>query len=302
MVHGFLLVDKPAGVTSHDVVSAVRRAVRSRSVGHTGTLDPFATGLLVVAIGAGTKMIRFLDERSKRYHAVASLGTVTDTGDLTGKVVGTSPVDGVDEQAIQRVVSSLVGPQLQVPPMYSALKLGGKKLYELARRGEVVDRPPREITIHSIEIESYLPPLLSFRVECSPGTYVRTLAEEIGTRLGCGAHLVSLRRLSSGPFSVDDAVTLESIDEAFSSSSRAFRPLIEALPHLPRLILDDAHVRRILAGLIPRRLEQSVEADGDVLLLSGKGELVAVARFETSSDGTVRGRLLRVFPELCPLQ
>ena len=214
MRSGFIIIDKPAGITSHDVVSRVRRILETRRVGHTGTLDPFATGVLPIAVQDGTKTIPFLDEGLKCYEAVMQLGVTTDTLDMTGQVQREGDFSSVTREQLQSVLVNYTGSISQLPPMYSAIKQGGQPLYKLARKGEVVERPVRPVEIFSIDVLSFLPPFVSFRVACSRGTYVRTLADDIGTSLGCGAALKELRRTASGPFEIRAALSLTMLENA----------------------------------------------------------------------------------------
>lgn len=211
-MEGFLLVDKSADWTSHDVVAKLRGITGITKIGHAGTLDPFATGLLVVGIGRGaTKRLAEIAGTEKTYEAVAMLGATSDTQDLTGKI---SPVEGVslpDETTLRATMTTFTGTIAQVPPMYSAKKVGGKKLYELAREGVEIERKPVEVTIHELALTSFTPPTFGFRTRCSSGTYVRTLAHDIGATLGCGAYLTALRRTMVGVFRVENATTIADI-------------------------------------------------------------------------------------------
>ncbi len=218
---GFLLIDKPEGITSHDVVDRLRRITGIRRIGHAGTLDPFATGLLIVGVGRGaTKRLGEIMGKDKTYEAVAILGGTSDTQDRTGTLTkwrsgevagderGEEP-EWPTETAVREALARFTGTQLQTPPMYSAKKIGGKKLYELAREGKEVERKPVEITVHALELTGYAPPSLAFRVRCSSGTYVRTLAHDIGGALDTGAYLSSLRRTAIGDFRVENASKLD---------------------------------------------------------------------------------------------
>jgi tRNA pseudouridine55 synthase len=211
-MEGFLLVDKSADWTSHDVVAKLRGITGVTKIGHAGTLDPFATGLLVVGVGRGaTKRLAEIAGTEKTYEAVAMLGATSDTQDLTGKI---SPVEGVslpDETMLRATMATFTGMIAQVPPMYSAKKVGGKKLYELARKGVEIERKPVEVTIHELALTSFEPPLFTFRTKCSSGTYVRTLAHDIGTALGCGAYLTALRRTTVGAFRIENATKIADI-------------------------------------------------------------------------------------------
>ncbi|HTM69219.1 MAG TPA: tRNA pseudouridine(55) synthase TruB [Candidatus Binatia bacterium] len=218
---GFLLIDKPEGITSHDVVDRLRRLTGVRRIGHAGTLDPFATGLLVVGVGRGaTKRLSEIMGSEKTYEADAVLGAVTATQDRTGEIV---EVEGREsrvergwpsEAEVRAAMEKFLGPQKQVPPMFSAKKIGGKKLYELARKGEEVVRQPADIVVHAFDLLSYDPPKLAFRVRCSSGTYVRTLAHDLGAALGTGGYLAELRRTAIGSFRVEDAARLEDLTPA----------------------------------------------------------------------------------------
>lgn len=219
---GFLLIDKPSGPTSHDIVDQVRRALKTRRVGHSGTLDPFASGLLILAVGKATKEISKFVGLDKTYEAVIRLGATSDTYDRTGRITGSDPRGSdprgsdpkVPELKLRDVLKMFIGDIEQVPPMYSAKKIGGRKLYELARRGEVVGRKPVKVTIHELELLSYEWPFLKIRTRVSSGTYIRALAHDIGAALGCGAYLEELRRTAVGSFEVKDAVAPEHVDAA----------------------------------------------------------------------------------------
>jgi tRNA pseudouridine55 synthase len=209
----FLLVDKPAGITSHDVVDRVRRITGERTVGHAGTLDPFATGLLIVGVGRDcTKRLGEFLGQDKSYEATMVLGARSDTQDGTGVIMPTdAPLPSRDE--LSSVMGAFVGPQLQTPPMYSAKKIGGKKLYELARAGEEIVRPPVPVTIHELQPLSFDAPRATFSTRCSSGTYVRTIAHDIGAKLGCGAYLETLRRTAIGAIPVTDATALANLNK-----------------------------------------------------------------------------------------
>jgi len=226
---GLLLVDKPKGVTSHDVVDVVRRGLATRKVGHAGTLDPMATGLLLIGVGRATRLLRFLGGLPKTYEGSMRLGIETTTLDADGDVVRETGVDVTDAQ-VGAVMRALVGESLQRPPAYSAVKVGGRKLYEAAREGERLEAEPRPIRVDAFDLLSYEAPDVTFRVTCSGGTYVRVLASDVGAALSCGAHLIALRRTAIGPYSVDDAVAPDCAGEPL--------PLDAAVGHLPRLDLD----------------------------------------------------------------
>lgn len=203
-ISGLALVDKPSGITSHDAVDRVRRALGTRKVGHAGTLDPLASGLLVIGVGRATRLLRFLGDLPKVYRGVGMLGVETDTLDAEGDVVRRAAVDVTDAD-VRAAVAALVGDLDQVPPAYSAVKVGGRRLYDAARRGEPVEAAPRRVRVDAFELEAFRPPSFDFTVRCSGGTYVRSLVADAGTALGCGAHLRELRRTAIGPFRVEDA-------------------------------------------------------------------------------------------------
>lgn len=248
---GVLLLDKPLGLSSNDALMRAKRLLNAQKAGHTGTLDPLATGLLPLCFGEATKFAQDLLDADKTYLASVRLGRRTTTGDAEGEVVSERQVNvgSADVEAILRRFTGVID---QVPPMYSALKRDGKPLYEYARAGQVLEREPRRVTIHQLELtDSQLPqaPTLILRVHCSKGTYVRTLAEDIGEALGCGAHLTGLRRIGVGVLTLDGAVTLEDL-EALEEGQRAARlaPLDALLQQLPSLTLSDDLARRFCHG------------------------------------------------------
>ena len=224
-VSGMLLIDKPAGWTSFDVVNFVRSRFNVPKVGHCGTLDPAATGLLVLMLGAFTRKSEFFSGDDKSYEGTLELGRVTDSGDLDGEVVRTADCSGVTEDAVRKAFAEFTGEQLQTPPMVSAVKVGGKKLYELARKGVEVEREPRKIVISRFELLKFASPYCDFAVDCSKGTYIRTLCADVGEKLGCGGVLAKLRRTRSGRFSVADALSLETLKDL---DQTAFRDLVIA--------------------------------------------------------------------------
>lgn len=213
MIEGILVVNKPMGLTSHDVVQNVRRKFRMQQVGHAGTLDPLATGVLVVLLGKSTKLFNQFVDMDKAYRATLILGTATDSADIQGKVLARSPYGHITRAEMEEVFKRSAGETEQVPPMVSAVKVQGKKLYQLARKGIVIERQARPIKIHSLELEEFAPPQVRFYLECSKGTYVRQLAEDVGKKLGCGACITQIERTKVGPFRIEEAVNLEEIDE-----------------------------------------------------------------------------------------
>ena len=250
MLNGFFVIDKQAGVTSHDIVAMVRRAIGQKKVGHTGTLDPFATGVLPVAVGEGTKAIQFLDESEKEYRAVLRLGISTDTQDLTGQVTSERDWSHLCAEDLERLVPQFLGRISQLPPMFSALKRDGVPLYKLARKGIEVERELREVEIHSLSFDWIRLPEACFTVRCSRGTYVRTLAMDIGEALGCGAHLLELRRTRSGLFREADALGIPELSASKLQESLLF-PLDRALSHLKRLELNEQGGRKVSNGVAP---------------------------------------------------
>lgn len=214
-LHGYLVIDKPAGWTSHDVVGKIRRITGERKVGHAGTLDPAATGVLPVAIGSATRSLEFLTETSKTYLAEVTFGVSTDSFDGDGNVVGIASAVHVTRDWVDDAVRAMRGVQQQLPPMHSAIKVGGRRLYELARKGQEIEREPRLVVIHEAVLVDWTPPVATICIDCSKGTYVRSIARDLGERAGCGAYLSNLVRLRTGPFTLDDAWTfrdLEAID------------------------------------------------------------------------------------------
>jgi tRNA pseudouridine55 synthase len=280
-----VLVDKPAGMTSHDVVQRVRRALGTRAAGHTGTLDPFATGLLVVLLGRATRLARFVEAQPKQYLATARLGIQTTTDDLTGEVIAGSPAaEPVPEVRVREELASFLGTSLQRPPQYSAKHVDGERSYRRARRGEWVRLPEVSVTVHTMELVHYRPPELCFRAVVSPGTYVRAIGRDLGVQLGVGAHLSALRREAIGSIRVDDAVTLEQLTPA------AVLPAHAVLLDLPRVELDEAarkavaHGRAVVDGGVVERRSSGV----DVALMS-TGRLIGVAE---AADGWLRPQVV----------
>lgn len=211
---GVIIIHKEQGFTSHDVVAKLRGILKMKKIGHTGTLDPMATGVLPVCLGKATKLCDMLTDHSKTYRAVLLLGRVTDTQDITGKILEEKELDmSISELKIRQTFDSFLGKSFQIPPMYSALKVGGRKLYELAREGKTIERKPRPIEITCLEIEAIDLPRVTFRVQCSKGTYIRTLCQDIGEKLGCGACMESLIRIQVGQFLLSDALTLEQVQQ-----------------------------------------------------------------------------------------
>jgi tRNA pseudouridine55 synthase len=228
---GVLLVDKPRGLTSHDVVARARRIFKMKKIGHAGTLDPMATGLLILLIGRATRLSQYLMSLDKVYEGSVTLGETTNSHDADGEVVSTRPVPELSEDALREHLKSFVGDQYQTPPMFSAIKKEGVPLYKLARKGKSIEREPRFIRVSSFELLGFQSPTLEVRVRCSKGTYIRTLAHDLGEKIGCGAHLSALRRTASDRFSVDEAHTLTELEEMSPESlADALIPIHVAAP------------------------------------------------------------------------
>lgn len=300
-MNGFLVIDKPQGVTSFDVVRSIRRALKVRRVGHCGTLDPMATGVLPVAIGEATRLVEFVMDGVKIYRGTLKLGETTDTQDAEGTILDRCAIDGIDRARIEGVIATLIGSIQQLPPMYSALKRDGVPLYELARKGIEVERSLRSIEIYRFEICSVDLPFVTFEVTCSKGTYVRTLAHDLGARLGCGAHLTALRRLKSGAFTEGEAIPLDRLRDGTPETVQLL-PVSAALASLPSLALSSEALFRLKNGVPPQQGEvsdmQPFPAPGTLVTLCRDQQLVAVARFDPERKSETRGDfvLLRVFP------
>jgi tRNA pseudouridine55 synthase len=274
-VSGVLVVDKPIGLTSHDVVQIIRRGTGIRRAGHTGTLDPRASGVLVVLVGPAVRLSEYVSASDKRYQATISMGTSTDTYDSEGTVTRTSPFDGVTEDDFDQILQQFVGEIEQVPPSYSAVKVKGKKAYELARKGEEVDLDARKIQVYSLEVLEWAPPEVVVDVYCSSGTYVRSLANDLGEKLGTGAHLIGLRRTKSGRFTLRDAVPLRRLQEAFDAGEwyRHLIPAAEALSDWPLLELNADEVDLVRHG---HRIPAESGAKGWARGVTEQGDLVAL--------------------------
>lgn len=259
-----MLVDKPSGMTSHDVVDVVRRSLRTRKVGHAGTLDPMATGLLILGVGRATRLLRYLGDLSKSYAATGRLGEETDTLDADGQIVRSASVD-VSRAEIERACAALVGDSLQTPPAYSAVKVGGRKLYEAARKGDALEAPARRIRVDAFEVSAFDGRDVEVRITCSGGTYVRVLVADVGRALGCGAHLVRLRRTAIGPFRVEDARP-PGVGEPL--------PIERAIGHLPSVHLDAEEARAAAHG----RLLGPAAIDGPYAVFGPDGALKGIYR------------------------
>lgn len=283
VVSGVLVVDKPVGLTSHDVVQIIRRGTGIRRAGHTGTLDPRASGVLVILVGPAVRLSEYVSASDKRYQATIRLGASTDTYDAEGTVLSTRPVGDVTEDSFNEILQTFIGEIIQVPPPYSAVKIKGKKAYELAREGEEVTLEPRTINVYSLEILEWSPPEVVIDVYCSSGTYVRSLANDLGKALGTGAHLVGLRRTKSGRFTLRDAVQLRRLQDTFNAGEwyRFLIPAAEALADWPMVELDADQVELIRHGhRIPVEPGQKGWARG----VSEQGDLVALLEVDEESN------------------
>jgi len=315
---GFLVVDKPPGITSHDVVAAVRAVTGIKKVGHTGTLDPFATGVLPLALGGATRLIQYLDESVKVYDATIAFGRATDTGDLTGQTVREAPLPEAGLDEVQGVLAGFLGERMQRPPAYSAVKKDGKPLYWYARKGEAVEVPPRPITLYDLQVLAYDGAMLGVRIECSRGTYARVLAGEIGEALGSAGHLEALCRPRSGPFYLEDAVDLGTLaalvaaepghtwqevllsrgrkeervpwrprDDVRRALERWIRRPLDVLTHLPLADVRPSDARRVANGGPPPPAPASCGVGDRYLVVSGDA-LIAIAELTAQGPSTVR--------------
>ena len=256
MLEGILNIDKPAGMTSHDVVGRVRRVAGMRRVGHSGTLDPAATGVLVVCLGRATRLVEYLVGRPKTYFGVVHLGQTTDSYDADGEILTDSPVPELDSEKLEPLLDQFRGDILQVPPMVSAIKKDGKKLYELAREGKTVERPPRPVTIYQLDLLEIEGAKLTLRIQCSAGTYIRSIAHDLGHLLGCGGHLASLRREQVGEFGLDSAVPLDTLTAENIQSY--LKPPELAVSHLPKHEVTFDQETDLLNGkLVPKDSNES---------------------------------------------
>ncbi len=281
---GIVVVDKPAGITSHDVVAACRRIFRTSRVGHGGTLDPAATGVLVLGLGRATRLLRYVVEGTKQYSATLRLGVATTTLDAEGEVCGTWDMSGVTQQDLERCAQGLRGKIMQVPPMVSARKVGGQRLYRLARAGIEVEREAREVLVERLELFGTPDPTLwRMEVTCSAGTYVRVLAADLGACLGGGAHLVSLRREKVGLFGLEQAHGLEELRELGDSAIMA---AAAAVSHLPSVVLSTTMAKAVSNGAVLCASELSLDGQGPWAFFDEEGELLAL--YETRDASSVK--------------
>lgn len=294
-ISGVLVVDKPVGMTSHDVVQAIRNGTGLRRAGHTGTLDPRASGVLVILVGPAVRLSEYVSASDKRYQAIIRLGSTTDTFDADGRFTRTDTPVNVTEEEFETVLKTFEGEIEQTPPPYSAVKVQGRKAYDMARQGEEVDLAPRKIQVHHLEVLEWAPPEVVVDVHCSSGTYVRSLANDLGEKLGCGAYLVGLRRTKSGRFSLRDAVPLRKLQESFHAGNwyQYLIPAAEALGDWPAVELSPDDVEGVRHG---HRVKAAADATpGMVRGVSTQGELVALMDLVTGEDGSPAWQPKKVF-------
>jgi tRNA pseudouridine55 synthase len=311
LIDGLLNIDKPGGCTSHDVVAHLRRLLQISRVGHAGTLDPQATGVLLIGLGQGTKLVQFLHEWPKSYRATLKLGKRTDTYDAAGTVVEVRPVGNLDADRVEATLLHFRGSITQTPPMYSALKRRGQRLYELARQGLDVAREPRRVQISRLALLDLTADMMRLEVECSSGTYIRVLADDIGTHLGCGAHLTALVRTAVGPFALEDALSPASIEAAVRQNDwqRHIISLSAAVATFPAVVVIPAAGRSLTNGIPPTpqgisSLVGRFEAGDTVVMFAEDGALLAIgtstcraADLEKMSHNAPVATLRRVFIE-----
>ncbi len=266
-ISGLLNINKPKGLTSHDVVARVRKLAGQRKVGHAGTLDPMATGVLLVCLGQATRLIEYLTAGPKRYRALIRFGTTTDTLDAEGKVIAKNDPSGLTEARLRQILPSFEGEIKQKPPLFSALKKGGKPLYKLARAGQSIEVESRQVTIYSLNWKSWQPPDLELEVVCSAGTYIRSLARDLGEAAGPGAHLAALTRTASGSWSLTEAVSLDVLEQAATQGTSIWQnylyPPDRVVSHLPSVTLDEETARRVRHG---QQIQLGVTPTGPLLL------------------------------------
>ncbi len=276
---GVLNINKPSGISSHDAVQQVRRLLGQKRIGHTGTLDPLATGVLVLCIGKATRIARFLEAGEKEYEATLRLGVTTDTLDREGRVLDTRTYEPPEKSDVVRVLNGFIGTIMQRPPAYSAIKVGGVPSYKLARAGKDEPHKPRPVTIYGIDLAAYDDPVISIRVRCSKGVYIRVLCADIGEALGPGAHLTSLVRTRSGCFSIDDAFTLDQLALLPESMDRAIVSIDKALDAIPAVSLNEKDAGRIVHGNRIVNAEGRIWTEGMLVRTHDQtGRLIALSR------------------------
>lgn len=306
-LNGVLVLDKPKDLSSTEAVERIKRSLKIRKAGHGGTLDPFATGVLPICLGKGTKIAQFILGGDKVYEGAFELGMVTDTYDLTGKVVEKNPVPDLSEEEIQRAMAEFLGEIEQVPPPYSAAKYKGRPLYKWARKGIKVEKNPKKVEILEFKLQKIEHSLVYFKIHCSKGTYVRSLIHELGQRLGCGAVLVDLRRVRKGPFTIEEAVTLEEVEELFREGrlEERIKSPAKALEFIPAVTVSAATAQSIRQGrllslnvLVSLIKLQKVPRKPRVpwlRLVNEEGDLVAVTYYPDKLSGDGWAEMLRVF-------
>ncbi|MDY7024838.1 MAG: tRNA pseudouridine(55) synthase TruB [Pseudomonadota bacterium] len=293
-IDGILLIDKPQGMSSNQVLQRAKRLLNAQKAGHTGALDPIATGVLPICLGEATKLSQYWLDADKSYQVTAKLGEVTDTLDSEGEVLKTTPVPDLSESDIQAVLADFTGEIGQIPPMYSALKHQGKPLYELAREGIEIERKARTITIYQLELIDWQPPMLTLRIDCSKGTYVRTLVDDIGNVFNCGAHVVKLRRLKAGPFQLDDCQALEAVEAlSLGAALQTFLPIHTAVQDWVQCHLDKEQTQRLMHGHAV--FVEQEEASPVALFEQGSERFLGVG--EVKSDAKVYPKRLIRSPE-----
>jgi tRNA pseudouridine55 synthase len=304
MIDGILILDKPEGLTSHDVVARLRRILKTKRIGHTGTLDPFATGVLVMLVGKATRLAQFLDKDKKEYEATIRFGSETDTGDKTGELRITNyELRDPSDDELDNVLADFLGEIEQTPPMYSAKKVDGKKLYELARKGIEIERKPVKVKIYEIEktengklkIENENTSDVKIRVVCSAGTYIRTLAEDIGKKLKVGAHLTDLRRTGAGQFDLSKAVTLEELEEIVSKNNlqEVFISMTDALAHLPKVALNNEEIKNTQNGKKLKFENAEFENNQAIRMIDEAENLLAVG-FYDEEQKSIQPRIVMI--------
>jgi tRNA pseudouridine55 synthase len=295
-ISGVLVVDKPVGMTSHDVVEAIRRGTGIRRAGHTGTLDPRASGVLVILIGPAVRLSEYVSASDKRYQAIIRLGSSTDTFDADGKFVRSDQPVNVTEEQFEKILKQFEGEIIQTPPPFSAVKVNGRRAYDMARQGEEVELTPRKIQVHHLEVLEWAPPEVVVDVHCSSGTYVRSLANDMGNALGTGAYLVGLRRTKSGRFTLRDATPLRKLQEAFQAGNwyQFLIPAAEALADWPAVELNPDEVEEVRHG---HRVKASTDTAQPELVrgVSIAGELIALMVPAAADDGSAEWQPKKVF-------
>ena len=294
---GVIVIRKEKGFTSHDVVAKLRGILHMKKIGHTGTLDPDAEGVLPVALGKATRLVDMITDKEKTYEAVMRLGVVTDTQDMSGTVLSQTTELSVTEEELCTVVSSFVGDYMQVPPMYSALKVNGKKLYELAREGKTVERKPRPVRFYEIEILDISFPLVRFRVTCSKGTYIRTLCNDIGEKLGCGGAMEELLRTQSGNFTLEESMTLSQVEEAVANGTIGEKivSIEDVLSMYPALICTPEGDRLLGNGNpVPEELVQGGSREEKVRMYKSSGNFTGIYGWDERKQKYVPVRMFFV--------